>query len=382
MAALAPLLARLTDALPGRALLVGREGVESPWLLLHGHDGGADAATTRLLRHPGPPYPELAHWLASQRDWRTSDVLAALPGHSPSQLQRDADGPLATQPRPGATSSVPTPAAATQPAASALRVLPLDLRSAVVWLAPPLLQIPLAEAGTDDPATQIESERESFLYTVSHDLRAPIRVIEGFTRILKEDYGASLDRIGNDHLDRVLGASARMTCMIDALLSLSRLTTRSLQCEAIDLTALADQVMDELRRQAPERQAEITIQPGMTAQGDPTLLRTVLDNLLGNAWKYSARRDVTRIQFSAATDAGGSSVYRLSDNGAGFDMRFAERLFAPFQRLHSASEFAGTGVGLASVRRIVRRHGGDIWAEAEVDRGATFCFTLGAAPAA
>jgi light-regulated signal transduction histidine kinase (bacteriophytochrome) len=261
-------------------------------------------------------------------------------------------------------------------------VLPLDLRSAVVWLAPPLLQIPLAEAGTDDPATQIESERESFLYTVSHDLRAPIRVIEGFTRILKEDYGASLDRIGNDHLDRVLGASARMTCMIDALLSLSRLTTRSLQCEAIDLTALADQVMDELRRQAPERQAEITIQPGMTAQGDPTLLRTVLDNLLGNAWKYSARRDVTRIQFSAATDAGGSSVYRLSDNGAGFDMRFAERLFAPFQRLHSASEFAGTGVGLASVRRIVRRHGGDIWAEAEVDRGATFCFTLGAAPAA
>jgi signal transduction histidine kinase len=396
LATLAPRLARLTDALPGRALLVGRETADSPWLLLHGHDGVADAASARRLRHPGPPYPELAHWLASRPDWHSSAILAALPGHAPTRLPLDAHEPVATEAPPGATpSQSPTPAAASAAAdaqrpTAALQVLPLDLRTAVVWLAPSLPQASPStsarHADTDGPArpadTESESERESFLYTVSHDLRAPIRVIEGFTRILKEDYGTGLDRIGNDHLDRVLGAAARMTAMIDAMLGLSRLTTRALQLECVDLTALADQVMDELRRQAPGRQAEITIQPGMTAQGDPTLLRNVLDNLLGNAWKYSARRDVTRIEFSAASPAHGYCVFRLSDNGAGFDMRFAERLFAPFQRLHSASAFAGTGVGLASVRRIVRRHGGDIWAEAEVDRGATFCFTLASAPAA
>jgi signal transduction histidine kinase len=143
---------------------------------------------------------------------------------------------------------------------------------------------------------------------------------------------------------------------------------------------MAAQVMDELRRQAPERQVETSITPGLVVDGDAALLRSVLDNLLGNAWKYSARRDVTRIEFGLVADAGdvhaGQRVFCVRDNGAGFDMRFADRLFGPFQRLHSASEFAGTGVGLASVRRIVRRHGGEIWAEALVDQGASFYFTL------
>jgi light-regulated signal transduction histidine kinase (bacteriophytochrome) len=144
----------------------------------------------------------------------------------------------------------------------------------------------------------------------------------------------------------------------------------------VDLSALAEQVMTELRQQAPERQADIRIAPGLTAHGDPVLLRSVLDNLLGNAWKYASRREVTRIDFSATT-ASGRTEFCIRDNGAGFDMRFAGKLFGAFQRLHGATEFPGTGVGLASVRRILRRHGGDIRAEAAVNEGARFYFTLG-----
>ncbi|HEX7384621.1 MAG TPA: ATP-binding protein [Burkholderiaceae bacterium] len=217
---------------------------------------------------------------------------------------------------------------------------------------------------------------EAFSYTVSHDLRAPIRVVEGFTRIVKEDYGRVLDRIGLDHLDRVLGAAARMNHMIDALLTLSQLSTQPLVRQPVNLSQLAGFVVDDLRRGAPERVVEVRIEPDLIAQGDPTLLRIVLENLLGNAWKYSARADAARISFEVGGLSGKPS-FTVRDNGAGFDMRYAERLFGVFQRLHSASEFQGTGVGLASVRRIVRRHGGEIWAEAEVGRGAAFHFTLG-----
>jgi signal transduction histidine kinase len=219
------------------------------------------------------------------------------------------------------------------------------------------------------------SDHEAFSYTVSHDLRAPIRVVEGFTRIVKEDYGRVLDRIGIDHLDRVLGAAARMNSMIDALLELSQLSSQPLARQPVNLSQLAGYVVDDLRRSAPERSVEVVIQPQMVTQGDPTLLRVVLENLLGNAWKYTTRTARARIAFESQAQ-GDRVVYRVNDNGAGFDMRFADRLFGVFQRLHSAGEFQGTGVGLASVRRIVRRHGGDIWAEAEVDRGATFYFTL------
>jgi len=218
-------------------------------------------------------------------------------------------------------------------------------------------------------------DRDSFAYTVSHDLRAPIRVIEGFTRILKEDYGRALDRVGNDHLDRILGAASRMNSMIDALLALSQLSTQPIARQPVNLSQLAGFVAEDLQREAPQRRVNVDIEPGLQVQGDPTLLRVMLENLLGNAWKYTARAGEPQILFGRERTPRGE-VFVVRDNGAGFDMRFADRLFSVFQRLHSASDFKGTGVGLASVRRIVRRHGGDIWAEAEVGRGASFYFTL------
>ncbi|MDP2004861.1 MAG: ATP-binding protein [Rubrivivax sp.] len=246
--------------------------------------------------------------------------------------------------------------------------LPGSARSLVL-----VQQLPAGAAEAAQAATTAESD--SFSFTVSHDLRAPIRVVEGFTRIVKEDYGRLLDRVANDHLDRVLGAAARMNLMIDALLTLARLSTQPLTRQPVNLSQLAAYVVDELRRAAPEREAEVEIEPGLATNGDPTLLRLVLENLLGNAWKYSARCAKARISLLTVVHDGGLA-YVVRDNGAGFDMRASERLFGLFQRLHSASEFPGTGVGLASVKRIVRRHGGDIWAEAEPGRGAAFYFTL------
>lgn len=224
-----------------------------------------------------------------------------------------------------------------------------------------------------DPAAD---DAESFSYTVSHDLRAPIRVVEGFTKIVKEDYGHAIDRIGNDHLDRVLAAAARMNSMIDSLLALSQLSSRPLSRQPVNLSMLANYIIDDLRRQSPEREVEVFIEPGLQTHGDATLLRVVLENLLGNAWKYTGKCRVGRIWFERSEHEGRPAI-TVRDNGAGFDMRFADRLFGVFQRLHSANDFQGTGIGLASVRRIVRRHGGDIWAEAEVDRGARFQFWLG-----
>ena len=274
----------------------------------------------------------------------------------------------------------------------AIAALPAGWRG-LVLLKPPALAA--ADSGTDAEAkaravTEIESESASFSFTVSHDLRAPIRVVEGFTRIVKEDYGRLLDRVGNDHLDRVLGAAARMNLMIDALLTLARLSSQPLAHQPVNLSQLAAYVVDDLRRAAPEREVEVEIESGLATQGDPTLLRLVLENLLGNAWKYSSRTPRAQISLNrvakvltAATvpaDKPGAAdshvAYVVRDNGAGFDMRSSERLFSLFQRLHSASEFPGHGVGLASVRRIVRRHGGDVWAEAEPGRGAAFYFTL------
>ena len=289
-----------------------------------------------------------------------------------------------------------TPPDGSQPWPLALAGLPDDLREAVLRLQPGqvaeaagwrarlehlgdqrLLALARLDAGAtaDASAQALAAEHAAFSYTVSHDLRAPIRVVEGFGRILKEDYGASLDRVGRDHLDRVMAAAARMNQMIDAMLSLSRLSTQPLARQPVNLSQIAGWVVDDLRRSAPERDVVVTIAPGMVAQGDPTLLRMALENLLGNAWKYSAKRAQAVIRFEPC-QAGGRAGYRISDNGAGFDMRFADRLFGVFQRLHSSSDFQGTGVGLASVQRILRRHGGEIWAESEVDQGARFHFTL------
>ncbi|MET0383705.1 MAG: ATP-binding protein, partial [Burkholderiaceae bacterium] len=211
--------------------------------------------------------------------------------------------------------------------------------------------------------------------TVSHDLRAPIRVVEVFARILNEDYGRFLDRIGNDHTDRILAAAARMNSMIDSLLALSRLQSQPIKRQPVDLSQLARYVVEDLRGDDPERDADIAIEPGLVIQGDPTLIRIAMENLVGNAWKYSSQSARTRIELKREL-LGGQPTYIVADGGAGFDMRFADRLFGVFQRLHSAKDFQGTGVGLASVRRIIRRHGGDIWAEAEVGKGAKFFFTI------
>lgn len=235
---------------------------------------------------------------------------------------------------------------------------------------PPPPAAPLPPTGPD---------HDAFVTIVAHDLRAPIRVVEGFTRIVKEDYAGVLDKVGLDHLERVLGAATRMNHMIDAMLALSRLSTRPLARVPVNLSQLAGFVVDELRRLEPGRTVDVEIEPDLLAAGDPTLLRLVLENLLGNAWKYTGNAAAARIGFVRGE---GDDAFVVHDNGAGFDMRYAERLFSIFQRLHSASEFPGSGVGLASVRRVVERHGGEIRAEAEPEKGARFTFTLPAAGAA
>ena len=275
----------------------------------------------------------------------------------------------------GALAAAPAAAAATEKmVAPAATTSPASLtHPAAASQNAECTDIAVPDSEGPDAAT-LGSDHESFSFTVSHDLRAPIRVVEGFTKIIKEDYGRLLDRVGNDHLDRVLAAAARMNNMIDALLTLSKLSSQPLARQPVNLSQLATYVADDLRRQWPEREVQIDIEPAMLALGDPTLLRVVIENLLGNAWKYSAKAAQPLITFKRR--AGEPNAFTVSDNGAGFDMRFADRLFGVFQRLHGANDFPGTGVGLASVRRIVRRHGGEIWGEAEVNRGASFHFSL------
>jgi light-regulated signal transduction histidine kinase (bacteriophytochrome) len=219
-------------------------------------------------------------------------------------------------------------------------------------------------------------ELESFSYSVSHDLRAPLRSIDGFSQALMEDYHDRLDTQAQDYLRRIRGATQRMSELIDALLGLSRVTRAEVQREALDLSALAWTIAAELRRQDPGRAVEFVVTPQLSAAGDARLLRTVLENLLGNAWKFTAQRDQARIQFGARVLPDGTKAFFVHDNGAGFDMTYADKLFGAFQRLHSMSEFPGTGIGLATVQRIIRRHGGRAWAEGKVEEGATFYFTL------
>jgi signal transduction histidine kinase len=218
-------------------------------------------------------------------------------------------------------------------------------------------------------------ELEAFSYSVAHDLRAPLRGINGFSRALLEDYGDKLDDDGKDYLDRIGAGAERMGLLIDALLTLSRVSRAELQREPVNLSRIADGVIKQLRTSQPERAIEFVNQEDVVAQGDPTLLRALFDNLLGNAWKFTGKREGARITFGTTTKDG-AIVYYVEDNGAGFDPAYAGRLFAPFQRLHQASEFAGTGIGLATVQRIVHRHGGTIWADGVVNRGATFHFSL------
>jgi signal transduction histidine kinase len=220
-------------------------------------------------------------------------------------------------------------------------------------------------------------ELEAFSYSVSHDLRAPLRTIDGFSRILLEDYADRLDEEGEDYLGRVRAASKKMDTLIEDLLDLSRVSRGPLRREVIDLSAMARGIIQKLEGSQPERKIRFVAEEGVVAFGDANLLAVALENLLGNAFKFTRKEDEATIEFGVVPNAGGGVAYYVRDDGAGFDPRYAEKLFGAFQRLHGEEEFEGTGIGLATVARIVHRHGGRVWAEGEVGGGATFYFTLG-----
>jgi len=230
----------------------------------------------------------------------------------------------------------------------------------------------------DRRAAELEAankELEAFSYSVSHDLRAPLRAIDGFSHALLEDYTDRLDAVGKDYLQRVRTGSQRMAQLIDDMLKLSRVTRAELRREEVDLSALAQEIIAELLRAQPGREVEFTVASGLRAHGDPKLLRIALENLLGNAWKFTGKRSEARIEFGM-THRDGGAAYFARDNGVGFDMAYANKLFGAFQRLHDSSEFPGTGIGLATVQRVIHKHGGKVWAEGEVEKGATFYFSL------
>ncbi|MBV8761504.1 MAG: hypothetical protein JO257_29675 [Deltaproteobacteria bacterium] len=218
-------------------------------------------------------------------------------------------------------------------------------------------------------------ELEAFSYSVSHDLRAPLRTISAFTQALADDLRFQLDDKSRDHLRRVLAAAARMSDLIDALLELSQITRTQLGRHRVDLSAMAQGIIEDLRRRDVTRKLSADIAPELIVEADARLLRIALENLLGNAWKFTANVDHPKVTVGEQ-QIEGERVFFVRDNGAGFDMSYADRLFTPFQRLHATRDYAGTGIGLATVRRIIERHGGRIWAEAAPGEGATFFFTI------
>jgi light-regulated signal transduction histidine kinase (bacteriophytochrome) len=220
----------------------------------------------------------------------------------------------------------------------------------------------------------INRELEAFSYSVSHDLRAPLRSIRGFSEVLLERYSEQLDSRGQQFLRRACESSYVMDKLIEDLLKLSRVTRSELQRRVVGLTSIAESIAAELRQTEPSREVDFIIEPDLKAEGDERLLRVVMDNLMRNAWKFSAKRAGACIEVGAATDP--EAAFFVRDNGVGFDMEYAGKLFGVFQRLHSAQEFPGSGIGLATVRRIINRHGGKTWATGAVQSGATFFFTL------
>jgi PAS domain S-box-containing protein len=225
--------------------------------------------------------------------------------------------------------------------------------------------------------TAVNHELEAFSYSVSHDLRAPLRSIDGFSQALAEEYQDRIDDQGRDYLRRVRAAATRMGELIDDLLNLSRVTRREMRRERVDLSALARGAAEQLERAKLYRPVAFVAAENVVTIGDPHLLRIVLDNLLGNAWKFSSKSASPRVEFGVTATENGQRAFYVRDNGVGFDMAHAEKLFGAFQRLHAMHEFPGTGIGLATVQRIVARHGGRVWADAGLGRGATFYFTVG-----
>jgi signal transduction histidine kinase/DNA-binding response OmpR family regulator len=222
----------------------------------------------------------------------------------------------------------------------------------------------------------LNREVEAFSYSVAHDLRSPLITIDGFTQVLLENHASQLDATGRQHLERICGGARRMHRLINDLLELSKVVRAPMHRTTVDLSRTAQDIVARLKERFPERSAVITIADNLQAQGDPGLLRIALENLLDNAWKFTSKSPNARIEFGTRADRSGRKAFYVRDTGAGFDPRYAANLFSPFRRLHTESQFSGTGIGLATVQRIVHRHGGEIWAEAAVDRGACFHFTL------
>ncbi len=235
------------------------------------------------------------------------------------------------------------------------------------------------ERRVEERTAQLEvsnKELEAFSYSVSHDLRAPLRSIDGFSQAIHDEYGEKVDAKGKEYLQRVRSAAQRMAQLIDDLLNLSRVARAEMHFENVDLSAMARQITDELLKIEPGRGVKVRIASGITAKGDARLLYVVMNNLLDNAWKYTGKQERATIEFGILKD-GEKPTYFIRDDGAGFDMAYADKLFGAFQRLHRTVDFPGTGIGLATVQRIIHRHGGRIWAQGEVDKGATFYFTMG-----
>lgn len=220
-------------------------------------------------------------------------------------------------------------------------------------------------------------ELEAYSYSMAHDLRAPLRAITSFSQILKQEAADRLNDEEKDYVDRIVNAGQRMAKLIDDLLELARLSRSELQVAPVDLGKLADSILEQLQHASPERRVDYTMEPDLLVQGDPKLLRVALENLLGNAWKYTGKTAHAHIELgSTGTRRNAMRIFYIRDNGSGFDMQYKDKLFKPFQRLHDAEEFEGTGIGLASVQHIIHRHGGTIWAESQPGQGATFYFTL------
>lgn len=230
-------------------------------------------------------------------------------------------------------------------------------------------------ARTNADLVEANKELESFSYSVSHDLRAPLRSIDGFSHALLEDCANKLDATGKDHLNRIRAATQRMGMLIDDLLNLARITRGEVHLEDLDMSVLAGSIVANLRMVHPDRKVDVEIEENLRAEADQRLLSVALENLLDNAWKFTCKRELARIHFGKL-NSNGNAIFYVRDNGAGFDSAYAERLFGAFQRLHTTNEFPGSGVGLATVQRIIRRHGGQVWAEGVINAGATFYFTL------
>ena len=227
----------------------------------------------------------------------------------------------------------------------------------------------------DAKLEEVNKELEAFSFSVSHDLRAPLRVVDGFSQVLREDYSDKLDDYGRDCISRIRTAAQRMGQLIDDLLNLSRITRSDMVATDVDLSAMAREIVDTLTAAYPGQKVELAIGEGMIAHGDARLLRIALENLLSNAWKFSSGQSTARIEIGRSDNTQGETFF-VRDNGAGFDMAYADKLFGAFQRMHNAQSFPGTGIGLATVQRIINRHNGRVWATSEINKGATFYFTL------